>query len=586
MNMFNRISNKIQTNPYIMRLAKGYQATYLYIILSVIMVVIMVMVVIKNNDKQNLTKTVERTHEILDVTHSVTEKALEIETSIRGFVLLRDESMLPLFYQGTSGLRSEIETLEKLEKNDAKISKTIASLHDIANDRIRNVELFVLKLKSKQISNDEVRAATEKGKELSTRVKTLANEINNYELKQLTKDKAADESNDSDLNVNIILLTMVVGIIVLLGFLILTIQNSKNKLAAEVEKSNTLFSNIFSHNPACISITRQKDGVLIRVNESYLKLFDFKTSEEVIGKTSNDINIYVKSTEEKELYDQLVKENNVKNKEIEVKTRYGEIKWISSSVLILEIEGEPCILNVSIDITEQKKAEEKLLESNREMEAFTYTVSHDLRAPLRAINGYANIIIEEYEDKLDDEGAVFLNSIVGNSRKMGDLIDDLLAFSRLGRNVMPTSEINMKGLLQTVIDERIQTEDDKVFLTIKEIYPATGQQALIKQVWINFVSNALKYSQHSPIQKIEIGSYYRDNNIVYYIKDNGVGFDMKYYNKLFGVFQRLHTKEEFEGTGIGLAIVQKIISKHNGTVWAESELGVGSTFFFSLPRLT
>ena len=220
------------------------------------------------------------------------------------------------------------------------------------------------------------------------------------------------------------------------------------------------------------------------------------------------------------------------------------------------------------------------------MEAFTYTVSHDLRAPLRAINGYANIIIEEYEDKLDDEGAVFLNSIVGNSRKMGDLIDDLLAFSRLGRNVMPTSEINMKGLLQTVIDERIQTEDDKIFLTIKEIYPATGQQALIKQVWVNFVSNALKYSQHSPIQKIEIGSYYRDNNIVYYIKDNGVGFDMKYYNKLFGVFQRLHTKEEFEGTGIGLAIVQKIISKHNGTVWAESELGVGSTFFFSLPRLT
>jgi PAS domain S-box-containing protein len=236
---------------------------------------------------------------------------------------------------------------------------------------------------------------------------------------------------------------------------------------------------------------------------------------------------------------------------------------------------------VARDITERRKAEEQLLSVNKELEAFSYSVSHDLRAPLRAINGFAKILKEDYASTLDEEGTNFLNMIQENSKKMGALIDDLLEFSRLGRINIATSEINMNKLVKEVISEQVQQE--KIEYIIHDLLPANGTPVLIKQLWQNLISNAIKYSKHQTKIKIEIGSSKRDNLAIYYIKDNGVGFDMRYYNKLFGVFQRLHSYEEFEGTGIGLAIVQRIVHHHKGTVWAESKLNEGSVFYFSLP---
>ena len=168
---------------------------------------------------------------------------------------------------------------------------------------------------------------------------------------------------------------------------------------------------------------------------------------------------------------------------------------------------------------------------------------------------------------------------------MGELIDDLLAFSRLGRNVLPTTEINMNSLVNTVIEEMTKDGQEMVAIDKEVLPPAFGQQALIKQVWINYISNAIKYSKNRTKIEIKIGTYSIGNEIVYYVEDNGAGFDMKYYEKLFGVFQRLHSNEEFEGTGIGLAVVQKVIQKHKGRVWAESILNKGSCFYFSLPKL-
>ncbi len=172
-----------------------------------------------------------------------------------------------------------------------------------------------------------------------------------------------------------------------------------------------------------------------------------------------------------------------------------------------------------------------------------------------------------------------------SSKTMGNLIDDLLAFSRLGRSEMVVSEIDMNSLVKTVVFEQLKNDAEKIDIQILNLPSAIGQPTLIKQVWVNLISNAVKYSQHKPNQKIEISSFQKNGQTVYFIKDNGVGFDMQYYNKLFGVFQRLHSKEEFEGTGIGLAIVQKVISRHNGTVWAESKINEGSTFYFSLPKI-
>ena len=221
---------------------------------------------------------------------------------------------------------------------------------------------------------------------------------------------------------------------------------------------------------------------------------------------------------------------------------------------------------------------------NSDLESFSYSVSHDLRAPIRAINGYTRILMEDYSDIFSADGAKVLNFIIINSRKMGELIDDLLAFSKLGRKQVTVSEIDMTALIKSVREELLFENEGKIPEFNLDVLPPTqGDQALIKQVWINLISNAIKYSKYKPQISIDIGAYQQDNHIVYYVKDKGAGFDMEYYDKLFGVFQRLHSSLEFEGTGIGLAIVQKIVQRHNGKVWAESKLNEGSCFYFSLP---
>lgn len=222
---------------------------------------------------------------------------------------------------------------------------------------------------------------------------------------------------------------------------------------------------------------------------------------------------------------------------------------------------------------------------NKELGSFSYSVSHDLRAPIRAINGYTRIIVEDYAHKLDAEGNKILSAIIKNSKKMGELIDDLLAFSKLGRKQVTVSDISMVELVQSVKDELMFEEGENIpEFDIQSLPPAKGDKSLIRQVWINLISNAIKYSRYKLTTTIEIGAFEKDKLMVYYVKDHGAGFDMQYYDKLFGVFQRLHSQDEFEGTGIGLAIVQKIVDRHKGTVWAESLLDEGSSFYFSLPK--
>jgi len=222
---------------------------------------------------------------------------------------------------------------------------------------------------------------------------------------------------------------------------------------------------------------------------------------------------------------------------------------------------------------------------NNDLGSFSYSVSHDLRAPIRAISGYTRILVEDYGDKLDPEGIKILDSIMSNSKKMGELIDDLLAFSTLGRKEIIFSEINMVALVKLVIEEVLHQDGQNVpIFNVTHLPTASGDQSLIKQVWINLISNAIKYSRYKLKTHVKIGAYTKDDSVVYYVKDEGAGFDMLYYDKIFGVFERLHSHEEFEGTGIGLAIVQKIVHKHNGTVWAESKPNEGACFYFSLPE--
>jgi signal transduction histidine kinase len=224
--------------------------------------------------------------------------------------------------------------------------------------------------------------------------------------------------------------------------------------------------------------------------------------------------------------------------------------------------------------------------TNAELESFSYSVSHDLRAPLRAIHGFARILLEDHNARLDPEAQRLLGVIDQNTRRMGQLIDDLLAFSRLGRKEIATARVDMTELARLVADELRRGEGDRngLELRIDSLVPAHGDRALLRQVLSNLLQNALKFTRGRPNARIEVGSRPDGNETVYYVKDNGAGFDARYVDKLFGVFQRLHSAEEFDGTGVGLAIVKRIVQRHGGRVWAEGQLNEGATFYFSLPH--
>jgi len=225
----------------------------------------------------------------------------------------------------------------------------------------------------------------------------------------------------------------------------------------------------------------------------------------------------------------------------------------------------------------------ELGKANKELEAFTYSVSHDLRSPLRAIHGYTKILSEDYADKFDAEGKDLMNGVMRNAKKMGQLIDDLLTFSRTGKTELQKKDINMTELAKSALkDLQVSIGPFKTKISIEDLPNANADYNLMNLVFTNLISNAIKYSATKESPEATIGAMKRDDGAVYFIKDNGVGFDMQYYNKLFGVFQRLHSAEEFEGTGVGLALVHRIITRHGGKIWAEAKEGEGATFYFTL----
>jgi light-regulated signal transduction histidine kinase (bacteriophytochrome) len=230
----------------------------------------------------------------------------------------------------------------------------------------------------------------------------------------------------------------------------------------------------------------------------------------------------------------------------------------------------------------QRNADE-LEASNKELESFSYSVSHDLRAPLRAVDGYARMLEEDHGASLDAEGRRLLGVVRESSQKMGQLIDDLLAFSRLSRQGLAKRPVDMADLARQVTRELTRATNGMT-VDIAALPVATGDPSLLKQVWINLVGNAIKYSGKRDAARVEIGGREENGEAQYWVRDNGVGFDPRYAAKLFGVFQRLHRADEFPGTGVGLAIVHRVVTRHGGRVWAESELGKGASFYFALPK--
>jgi two-component system sensor kinase len=241
-------------------------------------------------------------------------------------------------------------------------------------------------------------------------------------------------------------------------------------------------------------------------------------------------------------------------------------------------------LRLGESLRERDLVEEKLRRRNEELKAFTDSVSHDLRAPVRAINEFAKIILDEHADQLDQEGARLLNVVRENCGLMGTLIEGLLELSRLDRQVLEPRKLNMNELVEEVIqDLESQTPDSRREVTLGPLPSARGDHTLIRQVWFNLLSNAVKFSCSRDVSRIQVDGRITGEGSTYWVKDNGAGFEMASAEKLFNVFKRLHSGEEFEGTGVGLSIVKRIVERHGGRVWAEGKVDEGATLWFTIP---
>ncbi len=350
-----------------------------------------------------------------------------------------------------------------------------------------------------------------------------------------------------------------------------------------------------------VAITDQR-GIIRYVNDNFCSISKY-SREELIGQDHRIINSGYHTKKFIKTIWTTIANGNAWKGEIKNKAKDGTYYWVDTTIIpFLDEDGKPFqYVAIRSDITERKKAEaeivglnerleRKILErtqqlevANNEMESFSYSVAHDLRSPIRAMHGYASMLEEDHKARLNDEGKRLVFEIEYNAKKMGALIDDLLTFSRLGRKEINKEPVDMNLLTKELLENLKSTYKHSAKINIHNLHPVIADPAMINQVMTNLISNAIKYSSKTQNPVIEIISKQETGNFVFSVSDNGAGFDMEYADKLFGVFQRLHSDEEFEGTGVGLAIVQSIIHRHGGKVWAEGKEEEGAAFHFSLP---
>jgi PAS domain S-box-containing protein len=345
-------------------------------------------------------------------------------------------------------------------------------------------------------------------------------------------------------------------------------------------------------------------GVITYWNRGAQELYGW-TADEALGKRAHDLLHTIFPAPLEEINANLLRSGRWEGDLVHTKRDGAKLTVASRWALQRDDHGQPSvILETNNDITERNRAQEEIRKlneeleqrviertrdleaANKELEAFAYSISHDLRAPLRHMSGFAELLQKHAASMLDEKARRYMVIILESTKRMGELIDDLLTFSRIGRAEIQKTLVSMDQLVREVLTEVQQEADgDKINWRIGALANVYGDRSMLRVALVNLLSNAVKFTRKRDPAEIEVGcSNGNRNEVVFYVKDNGVGFDMKYVNKLFRVFQRLHRAEEFEGTGIGLASVQRIIQRHGGRIWAEGEVNRGASFYFTIPK--
>lgn len=368
------------------------------------------------------------------------------------------------------------------------------------------------------------------------------------------------------------------------------LEQRVEKRTRQLKESEELFRMLFEQSPDAVWMIEPPDSEapwhIFDCNEAACRMTGY-TREELVGASIGLINA---GEDDPDFFERLKKFGRL-TLEDRNRRKDGSIFPVDVSASLLTLHGKKLILGIDRDITERKRAEEELRQAseamqaaNKELEAFAYSVSHDLRAPLRAIDGFSTILEEMYASQLDEQGQRYLSNVKQATWRMGALIDDILKLSRISRQELHRVPCSLSDLSELIVQElQTQYPQRQVEVQIQPKLVTQGDPNLLQVMLENLLGNAWKFSSKQPVAQISFGILEREQEKVYFVRDNGAGFDMAYANRLFGAFQRLHRYEEFEGTGIGLATVQRIIARHGGRVWAESEVEKGATFFFTLP---
>ncbi len=544
---------------------------------------------------------VSRTQEVRAALAGIFGSLAGAELAERDYFLTADPTRLEEHRRLVDEVRQQLMHLDGLVADDPVQQRNSAALRAQVFARLGDIAQALEAYGKSGIPAARAVLAEPRGVDRAWKARNMVEHMEALEASYLSMRQAAVASERRS-----ILVSMLVAVLAACAVFVGLFRGIHREMSARrvaenhLRQSNQFLDSLIDNLPLMVVL---KDAATLKVarhNRAFERLLGYRP-EELAGKTPHELF----SAPEAELIAATDREALQSGRLVEIPEqsilipRLGTRTFYTMKMPIgVPDSGPQYLLTILVDITERKLAEQLVRElntalqtkadqletTNKELESFSYSVSHDLRAPLRAIDGFAMMIEEDCAERLDAEGRRYLSVIRENSKRMGSLIDDLLAFSRLGRLPVVTREVNMESLVREVIEAVLGSHAGAApAIDVGALPFAHADPALLRQVWTNLIANAVKYSGHAARPHILISGECNGAENCYSVRDNGVGFDMRYVDKLFGVFQRLHRADEFSGTGVGLAIVHRVVTRHGGRVWAEGEPGRGAVFSFALP---